>query len=56
MVNDDANPSTKVRRCRISRNKKRYWKKSAKIQDVEDFFCDVSVDAVKGMFKSSNSR
>ncbi|EJD76498.1 hypothetical protein LOAG_16570 [Loa loa] len=53
MMDDNVKISGKVRRCRISRNKKRYWKKGTQIQDAEDFLCKVQVDAVKDAEKQS---
>lgn len=55
MMNDDLKPSGKIRKCRISRNKKRYWKKGTQIQDAEDFLCEVQVDAVKSTSKISSN-
>ncbi|KAL3984915.1 Nop53 (60S ribosomal biogenesis) family protein [Acanthocheilonema viteae] len=46
-MNDNVRPSGKVQRCRISRNKKRYWKKGIQIQDVEDSLCEVQFHTVK---------
>ncbi|VDK81890.1 unnamed protein product [Litomosoides sigmodontis] len=43
-MSDNAKQSGKVRKCRISRNKKRYWKKGVQIQDVEDFLCEIQAD------------
>ncbi|KAK6108272.1 Nop53 (60S ribosomal biogenesis) family protein [Brugia pahangi] len=54
MVNDDVKYSGKVRKCRISRNKKRYWKKGTQIQDTEDFLCEVQADAVKDVKNQSD--
>lgn len=54
MMNDNVKPSGKIRKCRISRNKKRYWKKGAQIQDVEDFLCKLRADDVKGISEISN--
>uniref|UniRef100_A0A0R3S0L5 Ribosome biogenesis protein NOP53 n=1 Tax=Elaeophora elaphi TaxID=1147741 RepID=A0A0R3S0L5_9BILA len=54
MMSDNVKPSGKVHKCRISRNKKRYWKKGTQIQDAEDFLCEVQFDAVKGVQKPSD--
>ncbi|VDK81729.1 unnamed protein product [Onchocerca ochengi] len=45
MIKTDVKPSEKVRKCRISRNKKRHWKKGTKIEDAEDFLSKAKVDA-----------
>ncbi|VDO25739.1 unnamed protein product [Onchocerca flexuosa] len=49
MIKTDVKPSEKVRRCRISRNKKRHWKKGTKIQEAEDFLSKMKADDVKGV-------
>ncbi|EJW89084.1 hypothetical protein WUBG_00006 [Wuchereria bancrofti] len=54
MVNGDVKHSGKMRNCRISRNKKRYWKKGTQIQDAEGFLCEVQADAVKGVKNQSD--
>lgn len=51
MIKTDVKPSEKVRKCRISRNKKRHWKKGTKIEDAEDFLSKAKVDAGEGMSK-----
>ncbi|KAM3717494.1 Ribosome biogenesis protein [Dirofilaria immitis] len=43
MIKADANLSDKVQRCRISRNKKRYWRKGVEIQDAEDFLSKFTI-------------
>lgn len=54
MMNGNVKPSGKIQKCRISRNKKRYWKKGARIQDVEDFLCEVQADAAESMSEISS--
>uniref|UniRef100_A0A915PVF2 Ribosome biogenesis protein NOP53 n=1 Tax=Setaria digitata TaxID=48799 RepID=A0A915PVF2_9BILA len=49
MTESNVNPSGRLRKCRISRGKKRYWKKGAKVHDVEDFLHEVQVDSVEGV-------
>lgn len=53
-MNGNVKPSGKIQKCRISRNKKRYWKKGARIQDVEDFLCEVQADAAESMSEISS--
>ncbi|CAG9534413.1 unnamed protein product [Cercopithifilaria johnstoni] len=55
-MNGNVNPSGKVRRCRISRNKKRYWKKGTEIQDAEDFLCGIQSDAIKEVEENVSKR